>query len=264
MMTEVLTPSVYIQHHLKHLQYNLKTGALNGDAGFWTLNLDTIFTSLALGVFMLFVMIHAAQKSSVSHPSMLQNAVESLIEFVEQQVVDSIHQRDVFLVSLALTIFIWVFLMNFMDIVPVDLLPWIANKAGYQEWRAVPTADLSLTFALSLSVIFIMFFYGFRAKGSLGMFKDYASHPFSPYLFFINIPFRLVEDVAKAISLSLRLFGNLYAGELIFILIALIPFTVQWIFAGVWLGFHLFVIVLQAFIFMMLTIVYISMVKQDH
>ena len=263
-MQSVSSPSAYIQHHLTHLQLNLQTGALNGDGGFWTINLDTVLTSLILGVFMMVVMIRSAQKASVSHPSKIQNAVEYLVEFVEKQVTDSMHQRDVFVVSLALTIFVWVFLMNFMDLVPVDLLPWLMSQAGIHAWRAVPTADLSVTFAMSLSVIVIMMYYGIRSKGIGGMFKDYASHPFSSWLFFINIPFRLVEDAAKAISLSLRLFGNLYAGELIFILIAMIPFAVQWIFAGIWLGFHLFVIVLQAFIFMMLTIVYISMIKSDH
>lgn len=260
----MITSTEYIQHHLKHFQLNLQTGHFDALGGFWTLNIDTIAVSLVLGFIMLFVMIKGAQSMRVSNPTKTQVCIEMLVEFVQQQVVDSMGKRDRFVGSLGLTIFVWVFLMNFMDMVPVDLLPWLAQLVGIHYWRAVPTADMTMTFAMSVSVIVIMLLYGIRSQGLWGLIKDYASHPFSSWLFFVNIPFRIVEDIAKAISLALRLFGNLYAGEIIFILIALTPYSVQWLFGWVWLGFHLFVITLQAFIFMMLTIVYISMIQSNH
>ena len=263
-MTENLTTTGYIQHHLKHFQFNLTTGSFDGLGGFWTINVDTIAISLILGVTMLGVMMYLVQCLSVQKPSRAQVTLEMLFEFVQQQVIDSTGKRDNFVGSLGLTIFVWVFLMNFMDLIPVDLIPWLVSQVGVAEWRAVPTADMSMTFALSLSVLCIMFYYGIKSQGTFGLVKDYASSPFSPWLFFVNIPFRVVEDISKAVSLSLRLFGNIYAGELIFILIAIIPFAAQWVFAWVWLGFHLFVITLQAFIFMMLTIVYISMIQTSH
>ena len=174
------------------------------------------------------------------------------------------HHVDRFIGPLALTIFVWVFLMNFMDLIPVDLLPLMGHAMGLHALRVVPTTDLTLTFALSISVFLILFVYKFRYKGVWGFIKDMTCHPFPPFLFPINLVLRLVEEFAKPISLSLRLFGNLYAGEIIFILIALMPPWIQWSLGGVWAIFHILVITLQAFIFMMLTIVYISMAQENH
>ncbi|HJN37674.1 MAG TPA: F0F1 ATP synthase subunit A [Gammaproteobacteria bacterium] len=253
----------YIKHHLVNWQYNMTDGSWS-NGGFWTINVDTVLMSLIMGFIFLgffrWVAVHATAKT----PSSKQNFVEVLLEFVNQQVTETFLCKDKTVSALALTIFVWVFLMNFMDMVPVDLLPWIAGHLGASHFRAVPTADISLTFALSFSVFLIILGYNLRFKGFVGYIKDLCSHPFPSYLFFINVPFRLVEEVAKVLSLSLRLFGNLYAGELIFILIALTPIYLQWLLGGVWLVFHILIITLQAFIFMMLTIVYLSMARSEH
>jgi len=245
----------YIQHHLT----NLTVGE-----GFWSFHLDTFIISLCLGLLFLILFRLVARKATSGVPSGLQNFVEIMVEFVDTQVKDCFHGQDKLIAPLALTIFMWVFLMNFMDLLPVDLLPLIAKWFGVDYLRVVPTTDLNLTFGMSLSVFFIVLFYGFKIKGVGGMTKEFLTHPFGPALFPVNFILKLVEELARPISLSLRLFGNLYAGELIFILIALLPWWIQWSLGGVWAIFHILVITLQAFIFMMLTIVYISLVHDSH
>jgi F-type H+-transporting ATPase subunit a len=259
----MITSSEYIQHHMHNLEWNVLTGAW-GSGGFWTLNVDTLFFSCLLGVVFLFGFVWAARHATSGVPGRWQNLTEMLIEFVDQQVYETLHKRDRFVGSLALTIFLWVFLMNAMDLIPVDLLPRIGKMFGAHYLRVVPTTDLSLTFALSISVFLIILFDGFRFKGGVGMLKEFTCHPFPVYMFPVNLVLKTVEECAKPISLALRLFGNLYAGELIFILIALLPWYVQWTLGGVWAIFHILIIVLQAFIFMMLTIVYISMARSHH
>ena len=264
-MSELPTTSTYIQHHLVNWKLNLATGTFDGQGGFWTLNLDTIMVSLVCGLvfFMLFLFI--AKKVTSGVPSRTQNFVETVVCFVDEQIFETFHIRNNrYIGSLALTLFCWIFLMNFMDLIPVDLLPWAANKVGVHYFRAVPTTDLNCTFAMSISVLLIITGSSLYLKGPLGYLKDMASHPFPKALFFINIPFRIIEELSKTTSLAMRLFGNLYAGELIFILIAITPIYMQWLFGGVWLAFHLFVITLQAFIFMVLTIVYLSLATQEH
>lgn len=254
-----ITSTEYIQHHLHHWQWHLVEGS-----SFWTLNLDTILISLLCGGFFLSIFVYAAQRARVDNPSLIQSFVEMMIEFVDQQVVETFHAHDRNIGALSLTIFVWIWLMNFMDLVPVDLLPVMASWVGIPYFKAVPTADLSMTFALSISVFLLILFESIRISGPVAFLKSVATHPFPAYLFPVNILFRIIEELAKPISLSLRLFGNLYAGELIFILIALTPYSVQWAFGGVWLAFHIFVITLQAFIFMMLTIVYLGMARETH
>lgn len=265
-----VTSSEYIQHHLTNLQFNLKTMSL-GNGGFWTLNLDTLFFSLLLGAFFISLFGMVAKHATPGVPGKLQNIVEVVFEFVNSQVKDTFHGRSALIAPLALTIFVWVFLMNAMDLLPVDFLPKLVSFAGVHHLKVVPTNDLSATFALSISVYILLIYYGFKIKGPRGLFNEYFMKPFGPYPFPWNIlvmPFnfflRFVEEIAKPISLSLRLFGNLYAGELIFILIALLPAWVQWILGGPWALFHILIITLQAFIFMMLTIVYLSLAHEDH
>lgn len=253
----------YIQHHMLNLTLNLHTMTL-GNGGFWTLNLDTLIFSLFLGLLFLGAFYIAAKSATSGAPGRLQNLVEILVEFADGQVRDTFHHSNRFVGSLALTIFVWVFLMNAMDLIPVDLLPWLASKAHIPHLRVVPTADLNLTFALSISVFFLILVFNFRYKGFKGFVKEYTCHPFGPYLIPINLIFKSVEELAKPISLSLRLFGNLYAGELIFILIALLPWWIQWSLGGIWAIFHILIITLQAFIFMMITIVYLSMAHEQH
>ena len=243
----------YIQHHLTHLTYG---------HGFFTLNLDTMVVSLVLGFLFISVFRIGAKRATSGVPGPLQNFVEIIVEFVDTQVKDCFHGKNELIAPLALTIFCWVFLMNAMDMLPVDLLGAILHPMGVSHWRAVPTTDLNLTFGMSLSVFFLVTYYSFQQKGIGGYLKEFATHPFGWKLLPVNLLLKIVEECARPISLSLRLFGNLYAGELIFILIALLPWWLQWTLGGVWAIFHILVITLQAFIFMMLTIVYVSLAHE--
>jgi len=270
-MSSSLNSTEYIQHHLKHLQVSLSDGKIIksipgefGNKGFWVINVDTILISFLLGLGFLSVFIYCARSASVENPSRWQLTLESLIEYINTQIYEIIRVKDNSIGALALTLFTWVFLMNFMDLIPVDLLPQMAHWAGYPYFRAVPTTDLNMTLALSLSSIILVYLYGIRFNGAKGLVYELLAEPFGLVLFPINLLKHLLADSAKIISLALRLYGNLYAGELIFILIALTPAYMQWIFAGCWLGFHLLIITLQAFIFMMLTIVYIGLLRHEH
>jgi len=254
------TSTDYIVHHLT----NLSTGE-----GFWALHWDTLFFSLLLGLVLVLVFGIVARRATTGVPGGLQNFVELMVEFVDKQVKDTFHGRSALIAPLALTIFCWVFLWNAMDLVPVDALPEPAKKLGVPYLRMVPSTDLNATFGLSLSVLLLIIFYSIKIKGPLGYAKEFLTHPFGPYLFPANLLLNIVELAAKPISLALRLFGNLYAGEMIFILIALLYGT-GWMLgtlAGVlqlgWAIFHLLIITLQAFIFMVLTIVYLSMAHED-
>lgn len=268
---KTLTASEYIEHHLTNLRLNLNTMEMGKDGGFFTLHLDTMAVSFLLGAFGLGLMILVARKATNGVPGKLQNFVEILVEFVDQQVKDAFHGKSALIAPLSLTIFVWVFLMNFMDLIPVDLLPVIGSHLGLSHLRVVPTTDLSTTFGMSISVFFLVFFYGFKVKGVKGMFLQFFTKPFSTaslpmkvVLAPVNFLYNAVEELARPISLSLRLFGNLFAGELIFVLIALLPWWMQWPLGGVWTLFHILIITLQAFIFMVLTIVYLSLAHEDH
>ncbi len=254
------TSSEYIQHHLQNLSINLSESG----HGFWTIHLDTLIISSLLGLLFLFVFRLGARKATAGVPGRMQNLAELLVEFVDNQVKSSFHGRSALVAPLALTIFIWVFLMNLMDLFPVDLLPRLAGLAGVEHLRVVPTADPNLTFALSLSVFLLILFYTFKIKGLRGGIKEFTCVPFGIKLLPVNLILKLVEELAKPLSLALRLFGNLYAGELVFILIALLPWWIQWSLGGVWAIFHILIIVLQAFIFMTLTVVYLSLAHESH
>lgn len=253
----------YVQHHLQHLVLNLSNFTLT-DNGFWTLNLDTMAVSVGVGIIFLVLFRYAAKRMIVGVPGKLQNFIEILIEFVDKTVRESFHGRSRLIAPLALTIFIWIFLMNFMDLLPVDLLPSTLSLFGVPYFRSVPTADPNATFGMSIAVFFLIIYYNFKIKGVRGLGKEVLCTPFGPYLFPVNVLFRLLEEFVRPISLSLRLFGNLFAGELIFILVALLPWWIQWTFGGVWAIFHILIILIQAFIFMMLTIVYLSMAHESH
>lgn len=253
----------YIQHHLQNLSFNLKTMQLGSD-GFWTVQLDTLFFSIVLGFVFLFTFRYVAQRATSGIPGRLQNFVETVVEFVNAQVKDTFHGKSNLIAPLALTIFAWVFLMNLMDLLPVDLLPRLAGRVGIEHLRTVPTTDPNLTFSLSLSVFLLIIFYSLKIKGFKGFAKELTCEPFGIWFLPVNLILKLVEEIAKPLSLALRLFGNLYAGELIFILIALLPWWIQWPLGGVWAIFHILIILLQAFIFMMLTIVYLSLAHESH
>ena len=249
------SPAEYVNHHLTHWQVG---------EGFWTFNVDTLIYSSALGVLMCLVFWLAARRATAGQPGKLQNLVEVLVEFVDNAVAESFHGPRNFIAPLALSIFVWVLLWNFMDLIPVDLLPSIGQAMGIEYMRVVPSADMSATFAISLSVFVLIIVYSIKGKGVGGFAKEFLTHPFGPWMFPANLILNTVELLAKPMSLALRLFGNLYAGELIFILIALMPWWAQTLPGFAWAAFHLLVIPLQAFIFMTLTIVYLSMAYEHH
>lgn len=258
-----ITPGEYIQHHMLHWKLNLHNFTFT-DGGFWTLNVDTILISLVLGSLFIILFYAVARRAVVGVPARSQNFCEMAVEAVDSTVQDSFHGNRHFIAPLALTIFMWVFLMNFMDMVPVDLLPRLLDYAGVEHFKVVPTADPMLTFAMSITVFILIIYFNLKSKGAFGLTKEILSKPFGWYCFPINIIFRIIDECVKPMSLALRLFGNLFAGELIFILIALLPWWCEFTLGIVWTIFHLLVITIQAFIFMMLTIVYLSLAQESH
>jgi F-type H+-transporting ATPase subunit a len=251
---ETLTTTGYIAHHLT----NLKVGS-----GFWTFHLDTLIVSGLIGLIVFGSLAVIANRATSGVPKGWQNFFEMVLGFVNQQVKDTYHGNHPLITPLAITIFIWVFAMNAMDLIPVDFLPVAAGAAGVHYLKVVPTTDPNLTFAMSITVFLIMIYMNFAVKGIGGFMHEIFTAPFGPKLAPVNLLFRIVEDIAKPISLSLRLFGNMYAGEMVFILIALLGIW-QLPLALPWALFHILIITLQAFVFMMLTIVYMSMASESH
>ena len=257
------TSSQYILHHLT----NWSVGE-----GFWTWHVDTLGWSIGLGILFLAVFRGAAKRADTGVPGKFQCFIEMVVEFVDDTVKGSFHGNNPLIAPLALTIFVWVLLMNFMDLVPIDWIPSLTQWIGatffgadphHVYMKVVPTTDLNMTFALALGVFALMIYYSFKVKG-FDFIKELSMNPFNHPLFIpVNLVLELVTLFAKPLSLALRLFGNLYAGELIFILIALTGLF-QLPMHFLWAAFHLLVIPLQAFIFMMLTIVYLSMAHEKH
>jgi F-type H+-transporting ATPase subunit a len=285
--TSHLDPNLYIGHHLENAMFGLRPdgtwGMLDHANGFWTFHLDTIAFSVALGLIFIGLFWLVARRATSGVPGKLQNAIEWVVEFIDNQVHDSFHGHSKFVAPLALTIFCWVFLFNLMDLLPVDLVPWIASlvtgtkyMAGSPALRIVPSTDLNATIALALTVFFLQYIFNFLYKGPLKFAKEVLFHPFGKWMVPFNILFRVIEDVSKPISLSLRLFGNMYAGELLFILMALtIPplASLNWgtlsvivypILNMAWSIFHILIVILQAFIFMTLTTVYLALASEEH
>ncbi len=268
----------YIQHHLTNWCVGDCDPVTHQAAGFWAFHLDTIFFSVVLGILIIFAAKRVGANLQTGTPGGFQNFVESIIDFVAQQVKDTFPGSNPIIGPLALTIFVWVWLMNFMDLIPVDLLPELGKLIGVDYLKVVPTTDLNATLAMSLVVFALVIYYNFKVKGPVGYLKMFLFHPFGKFALPINIVMTAIEELAKPLSLALRLFGNLFAGELVFLLIALIGGTLATGFIGYvfwwplqvvldlgWLIFHLLVITLQAFIFMVLTIVYLGMAHDtDH
>lgn len=257
----------YIAHHLQNLTLCRADGEWvwnNCKGNFWAINVDTMFFSLLLGGLFILLFGRVARNATRGVPSRTQAAVELVVEFVDQSVKDTFHGKSDLIAPLALTLFVWVFFMNLMDLIPVDWLPFTASLIGVEYLKVVPTTDVNATFAMSLSVFILIIYYSIKAKGIGGFTKELTMQPFHHP---IAIPFNFLLEgvalIAKPISLSLRLFGNLYAGELIFILIALLGIW-QLPLHFAWAVFHILIIVLQAFIFMMLTIVYLSLAHETH
>lgn len=256
-------PVTYINHHLTNWHV--------GD-GFWALNLDTLLFGWLLAGSLIFISWRVGRRLQLERPSGMQNALESIVEFVDAQVKEVFPGRDRLIGPLAITIFLWVFLMNTMDLIPVDLLPKVAEIIAVNLFGAdphhvylkvVPTTDLATTFGLSLSVFALVIIYNIKTRGPIGYLKMFLFHPFGKWLMPLNFIMTLVEEIAKPISLALRLFGNMFAGELIFLLLALMPWWIQWVPTLVWAIFHILIITLQAFIFMILSVVYLGMTQQQ-
>jgi F-type H+-transporting ATPase subunit a len=253
---------------------------------FSVIHLDTVFFSVALALLFGGAFYFAARKANAGVPGKFQAFVEFVVEFVDAQVKDSFHGTNRLLAPLALTIFCWVFLFNAMDILPVDLLPWAAHHAGVEHLKVVPSTDLNVTFAMSLTVFVLIIYYSIKVKGLGGFLAELTLQPFVAknivvkiLLVPVNLLLEIVPFLARPISLSLRLYGNLFAGEMIFLLLAALTLhgasqlssaggwallVAQFALAFLWAVFHLLVITLQAFIFMVLTIVYLSMAQEHH
>ena len=262
-----LTPTGYIQHHLTF--FTQSTGATS----FWTLHVDTLVTSAFVGCLVFGFLFWVVRGVTSGVPSKRQALVELAVDFVNEQAKSIFHGDISFVAPLALTVFLWVFMMNAMDFLPVDIMGLFYHHVlGFENWRSVPTADVNTTFALALSVWLLMIFFTFKVKGFGGFFHELFCAPFGshPLLWIFNLLFNLVEYISKPLSHSLRLYGNMYAGEIIFLLLGL------WASTGVagtvfgallsagWAIFHILIVALQAYIFMMLTIVYISMAHESH
>ena len=284
-----LTSSEYIQHHLTNMTYGkspdgtwmlAETSEEAKEMGFTAIHLDSMGWSIGLGIVFCLLFWMVAKAANAGIPSKFQAAIEMIIEFVDSSVRDTFHGKSRLIAPLALTIFVWIFLMNTMDLIPVDFIPYTAQLIGahvfgmdphHVYFKIVPTTDPNVTLGMALSVFALTIFYSIREKGLVGFGAEFALNPFNPsnpflkaLLIPVNILLELVTFIARPISLALRLFGNMYAGELIFILIALLPFWIQWALSVPWAIFHILVITLQAFIFMMLTIVYMSMASEKH
>lgn len=250
----------YIQHHLT----NLSVGE-----GFWTFHIDTFFFGVVLAGLIIWAAKAVGNHLNPDKPTGLQNLLEVILEFVEKQVKEAFVGYNPLIGPLALTLFVWIFLMNTMDLIPVDLLPLMASWVGIHYLKVVPTTNLDTTFGLAACVFALIVYFNIKIKGLWGFIKMFLFHPFAAHNIFlklllipVNILMTTIEELAKPISMALRLFGNMFAGELIFLLIALLPWWIQWVPGGMWAVFHILVISLQAFIFMLLTIVYLSIAHQ--
>lgn len=270
----VQTSSGYIKHHLQNLTFGyhpengwgIAHGGEEASAmGFWAIHLDTMFFSIALGVLFLWLFKKAADKASVETPTGFQNFVEWVIDWINENVRSSYTGKSKMVAPLALTIFVWIALMNTMDLVPIDFLPAIGAAIGIPYLKIVPTTDPNNTFAIAIVVFFLILYFSVKVKGVGGFTKELTLQPFpSKVLIPFNLMLELATLLSKPISLALRLFGNMYAGEVIFILIALLPIWAQWTLSVPWAIFHILIVLLQAFIFMALTIVYLDSASNEH
>jgi F-type H+-transporting ATPase subunit a len=289
MSADTLTSSEYIRHHLTNLTYGKFPDGHWGlahsaeeakEMGFWAIHVDTMFWSIALGVIFLFLFMKAARAATSGVPGGLQNFAEWIVEFIDTSVRGSFSGKNDLVAPLALTIFMWILLMNVMDLVPVDLIPFIVGDSGLgivHFMKVVPSTDPNATFGMAIGVFVLVLYYSIKIKGIGGFVGELTLQPFTaknPVINVIFIPINFLLEfvslVAKPISLSLRLFGNMYAGEMIFILIAIMynAGVVLGLFGGAlqlgWAIFHILIITLQAFIFMTLTIVYLDMAHHEH
>jgi len=287
MSSEGITSGEYIKHHLQNMTYGnhpeggwmfAQTAEQAKEMGFWAFHVDSLGWSFGLAIVFYFLFRSVAKSATTGVPQGFQNFVEMIIDFVNDSVRGSFSGKNDIVAPLALTVFAWVFLMNLMDLIPVDWLPMLAQQIGaafgadphHVYFKVVPSTDPNVTFGMALGVFWLMLYYSVKIKGVGGFFKELAFQPFGKAGMPVNLVLELVSLISKPISLALRLFGNMYAGETIFILIAIMYSAglATGLFGGVlqlgWAIFHILIITLQAFIFMTLTIVYLDMAHQDH
>jgi len=272
------TSGDYIAHHLQNLQVcKAETGewVWNHCAGNpMAINVDSMFWSVFLGLLFIWIFGRVARRATAGVPGKMQVAIEMIVDFVDGSVKDTFHGKSRLIAPLGLTIFVWVFFMNLMDLVPVDWIPMLSMAIGIDYMKVVPTTDVNITFGMSIAVFVLIIVYTTKYKGPLGLIKDLTLHPIAPptrglgliaapFIIAFNFILESVALLAKPVSLSLRLFGNMFAGELIFILIALLGVWQLPLHFG-WAVFHILIVTLQAFIFMMLTIVYLSLASETH
>ncbi len=280
MASSELTSGAYIKHHLQNLTYGkfpdghwgFAENAIEAkEMGFMAFHVDTLGFSFILGTLFLFLFAQAAKRASIDAPSGFQNFVESVIDFIDENVRGSFNGKNPLVAPLALTTFIWIMLMNTMDLVPVDWLPVLAQKIGagifgidphHVFLKVVPTTDPNMTFGMSIGIFLLILYYSVKEKGLGSFIGELTLHPFGKWMLPANLFLEGVNLLAKPVSLALRLFGNMYAGEMIFILIALLPFWIQWSLSLPWAIFHILIVLLQAFIFMTLVVVYMDMAHQ--
>ena len=254
----------YIQHHLKNLTFQVQEG------GFWQIHVDTLVTAVLMGLITVFMFWLAARKATAGVPGKWQAFVEILLEFVDRQARDTYHGSSKLVTPIAITLFFWILMMNLLKMIPADFIALPLEMLGVHYWKPVPTADVNATLGLSISVFFLTVAFAIRAKGVGGLAKEFLTAPFGKWMVPFNLILNIVEWLSKPISLAMRLFGNMFGGEIVFLLI--------WVLGGAgllgvlggatlglgWMLFHLLVIPLQAFIFMMLSIVYLSLSEDSH
>lgn len=275
------TKKEYIEHHLTNLTWGRHPDGIWGFAhtqeeianmGFLAFHVDSVLWAFGLGVVFLLIFGLVARKATSGVPGGFQNAIEMIIDFIDTTVKDIFTAKNAMIAPMALTIFVWVFLMNLMDLVPVDWIPHLATLAGISHMRIVPTTDVNVTMGMALTVFVIVLIFSFKVKGVGGFLAELSFHPFPKFLAPINFVLETVTLIAKPLSLGLRLFGNLYAGEMIFVLICLLYGGIVYTILGgmlqwAWAVFHVLIITLQAFIFAVLTVVYMAQayqVEEDH
>ncbi len=266
MAGEALTPTSYIQHHLQ----NLTAPVGNGEGMFWHIHVDTFLTAVLMGLVIVVAFWMGTRKATAGVPGKWQAFVEICLEFVDRQAKDTYHGKSKLVTPIAITIFFWILLMNLLKMIPADFIAKPLEMAGVHYWKPVPTADVNATLGMAFSVFFLMLFFALKSKGLLGFIKEFLTAPFGKWMMPFNLILNIVEWLSKPISLAMRLFGNMFGGEIVFLLI--------WVLGGAsllgvlgggvlglgWMLFHLLVIPLQAFIFMMLSIVYLSLAEDDH
>ncbi len=269
------TATEYVQHHLGFLTFGQRQDGSWGFAhstqeasemGFWAINVDSMMISVLLGILFIALFRFGIKGATSGKPGAFQNFLEIIVEFVQSNVKNSFYAKNDLIGPLALTIFCWIFLMNAMDLVPVDWIPLLAQTiAGdsHLYFKAVPTTDLNITLGFAISVFFLIIFYSIKIKGLGGFLGEFAFHPFGKWALPLNLILELPGFLAKPVSLALRLYGNFFAGEVIFLVIALVGYWQLPLHFG-WAVFHILVVTLQAYLFMMLTIVYLNQAHQTH